>query len=134
MGGFIVGGALEKACECAGGGGRLGSEMLEDQIGGVSGIEPMFPLRVAVELIPMPTMAALYQFLHQHKLEFPAKYRRSGGQQVSRTGFSERLLTRSEILRIRDMTINGDVGMGHSKRHSGNRFLAGVMRRAMQDA
>jgi hypothetical protein len=61
------------------------------------------PLNVAVQLIPMPSMAALYQFLNRNKALFPGKYRRSGGPGVARVGFEQRFLSKSEILKIREM-------------------------------
>ena len=68
-------------------------------------IEAMYPLSVALELIPMPSMGALYNFLNQNKELFPGRYRRSGGRHVSRAGFAQRFLTESEILQIREMTM-----------------------------
>jgi len=61
-------------------------------------LEPMVSLEVAVELIPMTSRAALYQFLHHHKSEIPRHYKRIGWREV-------RMLTMSEIQKIRDMTI-----------------------------
>jgi|SRR6266850_1493691 len=61
------------------------------------------PLNVAVQLIPMPSMAALYIFLSKHKEMFPGKYSRSGGPGVARRGFEQRFLSKSEILKIREM-------------------------------
>ena len=57
-------------------------------------IEPLYPLRVAAELIPMSSVVALYSYLQTRKDQFPPRYRRA------RRGYM-RLLTESEVLRIR---------------------------------
>lgn len=67
-------------------------------------LEQLFPLSVAVELIPMPSISALYQFLMKHRSEFPTRYRTTQGKFG---GIEQRLLTESEIMKIREMTIHG---------------------------
>jgi len=61
------------------------------------------PLNVAVQLIPMPSMAALYGFLNRNKEMFPGIYGRSGGRSTAWAGFEQRFLTKDEILKIREM-------------------------------
>jgi len=61
-------------------------------------LEPLRPLDVAIELIPYPSMAGLYQFLSKNKDMFPAHYRAT-------TGYALRLLYMCEIEAIRNMTI-----------------------------
>jgi len=63
-------------------------------------IEPIYSLRVAAELIPMSSTNALYQFLCKHKSQFTARYR------IGRP--PERILSESEILKIRSMVISTD--------------------------
>jgi hypothetical protein len=61
------------------------------------------PLNVAVQLIPMPSMSALYGFLNRNKEMFPGRYGRSGGRSTALAGFEQRFLTKDEILKIREM-------------------------------
>lgn len=67
-------------------------------------LEPLYSLEVACEMIPMPTITALYQFLSRNKEQFPGRYRRSGGR--GKVPIEQRLLTLSEIVRIREMTVH----------------------------
>src|SRR5438309_1047616 len=95
-------------------------------------IEPIYTLQVAMELIPMPTASALYQFLSRHKDEFPGRYRRSHVNGENARNIQERVLTESEIVRIREMTI---IDSTRSKYGKGNRSpvrgpLASIIRRA----
>lgn len=69
-------------------------------------IEPLVSLEVACELIPMPSMGALYAFLNRNKAQFPGIYRRSGGPHIAARGFEQRFLTETEILKIREMTFH----------------------------
>ncbi len=69
-------------------------------------IEPLYSLDVACELIPFPSKPALYNFLSNHRAEFPGLYRRQGGTTMARCGFEQRFLTESEILLIREMTLH----------------------------
>lgn len=65
--------------------------------------EMLYPLETAVEMIPMPSMAALYQFLHRH-MEIKRVYRRSSnGRGSHRFGFTQAFLTGAQILQIREM-------------------------------
>lgn len=66
-------------------------------------IEGMWPLVVAVEKIPMPSLAALYNFLQKHKDEFPRRYRGTSNGQGCGGRWWQRFLSDSEILRIRAM-------------------------------
>lgn len=59
-------------------------------------LEPLYSLKVAVELIPMASMNALYQFLGRHKAEFPPLYYGNGCRM-------KRMLRRSELVRIREL-------------------------------
>lgn len=71
-------------------------------------LEPIYPLKAAVVMIPMPTMSALYNFLQKHKEEFPDyKGRVEGGPKRKRGGVELRFLSLSEIKKIREMTIFG---------------------------
>jgi hypothetical protein len=79
-------------------------------------LEPIYTLAVACELIPMPSMPALYQWLHNHKEEFKPRYRQGGGRHRP-----QRMLLESEILKIRAMTIKEGspfVGSGRKKKAS----------------
>jgi len=98
-------------------------------------IEPLYSLKVACELIPMPTIASLYQFLSQHRDEFPGIYRRHGGPSIARCGYETRLISESDILKIRDMTLHD---LGESRyagagrpRKNGNSPLNWIIKRAM---
>lgn len=62
-----------------------------------------YPLNVVCELVPFPSMNALYLFLFKHKHQFPGVYRRS-------KGFAQRMMTGDEILRMRELTINAEAG------------------------
>lgn len=65
--------------------------------------EMLYPLATAVEMIPMPSVRALHQFLHLHP-EIPRKYRRSStGRGSHRFGFEQAFLTGAQILQIREM-------------------------------
>ena len=90
-------------------------------------IEPLYTLRVACELIPMPSIGALYQFLMRNKAEFPARYHRS--RDPWPFGAEIRFLTESEILRIREMTFYE--GSRRCRVSSGG-ALAGVLRRCAE--
>src|SRR5687767_15083705 len=61
-------------------------------------LEPMVTLQVAAELIPMTSVSALYQFLFHHKDEFPPRYKKVRWYEI-------RMLTHSEIVKIREMTL-----------------------------
>jgi hypothetical protein len=63
-------------------------------------IEQLYTLQVACELIPMPSIGSLYTFLYNNKEQFTARYRNT-------RWYSSRLLSESEILKIREMTIHG---------------------------
>ncbi len=60
------------------------------------GIEPMFPLRTACEIIPFPNRRALVEWLRNHPAEFPPRIRKYGHTK-------HRMLTSREILRIREI-------------------------------
>jgi len=77
-------------------------------------IEPLYTLRVAAELIPCPTIGALYQFLWHHKAEFPPRYRKLHAHEV-------RLLTESEVLKIREMTLLTDDRSWHLRASAARR-------------
>lgn len=62
--------------------------------------ERLYTLPVAAELIPMPTVRALEVFLSRHKSEFTPRYRKT-------RWYEQRLLTESDILKIREMTVFG---------------------------
>jgi len=64
------------------------------------------PLETAAQLIPMPSVRALYAFLNRHKDIFPGVYRTSGGRGCVIGGFEQRFLTKDEILKIREMTFH----------------------------
>lgn len=70
-------------------------------------IEPLYTLEAAAELIPMPSKAALYQFLHRNRDQFPGLYRTIGGPEAPAGGWEQRFLSESEILKIREMTFYG---------------------------
>lgn len=57
-------------------------------------LEPLYTLRVAVEMIPFPSLTALTSYLGRHADEYPPRYRRA------RRGYV-RLLTLTECARLR---------------------------------
>lgn len=79
--------------------------MPEGQSPTVKSIERLVSLQVACELVPFPTMAALYMFLYKHP-EIKRVYRRSGGPKMHRRGFEQAFLTETQILQIREMTFH----------------------------
>ena len=88
-------------------------------------LEPLYTLAVACELIPMPSVRALSMFLWKRKEQFEGRYRRYVGSR------SQRLLSLSEIKRIRDMTVTGfhpRLGCGRAPRASA---LGSIAQRAM---
>lgn len=68
-------------------------------------IEPLFTMEVAAELIPFPSVSALYNWLHNHRETFRPRYQRSRGP--SGRGFVKqfRMITHTEILLIRKMRL-----------------------------
>ena len=78
-------------------------------------IEPLYTLRVAAELIPFPTAQALYMWLWRHKAEFPPPVYRRG------RGIEHRLLTESEILKIREMTLLTGMDSYHGRQSATRR-------------
>ena len=62
-------------------------------------LEPLYTLAVACELIPMPSVRALSMFLWKHRSEFPGSYR------TCVRGRRQRLLSLSDVQRIREITI-----------------------------
>jgi hypothetical protein len=90
-------------------------------------IEPLYTLAVAAELIPFPSTTALSQFLFRHKNKFEARYRRTRWYEV-------RLLTESDILRIREMTLLPKSESRYGKRVQGTGPIGAIMRRAMNIA
>jgi len=116
---------MSKDDSVRGGGAPLGRDSLEAP----DGLEKMYVLKVAAEMIPMPSVQALYSFLTKHKEEFPRRYRRTGWYEV-------RLLTESEILRIREITIHGlsrSRYLGNTSEGRTRTAIGAVMRRAMED-
>lgn len=89
-------------------------------MGGKS-IEPLYTLKVAAELVPMPSIPALDQFLNRNKPEFPARYRRT-------RWYEERLLTESEILKIRAMLVYDQSDARFVHRNVGRKPGSGVSR------
>lgn len=75
----------------------------------ISSLEPLYSLEVAAELIPMTSIQTLYVFLGKHKDKFPARYRNGGAVPVNGRMMArqQRLLSESEIIRIREMVIFG---------------------------
>ena len=65
-------------------------------------VEPLFDLRVAVLLIPMP-YENLRKFLAKHPDKFPKRYRLEG-----RGHRKIRLLSAGEIQLVRDMSLRGE--------------------------
>ena len=88
-------------------------------------IEQLYTLQVACELIPMPSMGALYQFLHTNKDQFPARYRKTAW-------FEVRLLSESEILRIREMTLHDAAHSRYSVRAGSGNPLARILRQCAE--
>ena len=89
-------------------------------------IEQLYPLQVAAEVIPMSSVHALYMFLGRNQKEFPGRYQKVGSSEV-------RLLSESEILKIREMTITGKAESRHAtagRPSSRNAALAAIMRQA----
>lgn len=69
-------------------------------------IEQLYSLQAAVEIIPMVSAAALSQFLSKNKAHFPRpRYKRIGGPKVRQGGYEIRMLTETEVLKIREMTL-----------------------------
>src|SRR3970282_2577276 len=68
-------------------------------------LEQLYTLEVAAELIPFPSYAALVLWLGRHKSEFPGRYRftHKPGQRLG--SVPQRMLTHSECVRIRKMTV-----------------------------
>lgn len=68
-----------------------------------------YTLAVACELIPMPSIGALYQFLFRFKSEFPGLYRR--GRTLMRNGsmigVEQRFMTGAQILKARQLQYHG---------------------------
>lgn len=64
-------------------------------------LEMRYPLAVAVEMIPMPNITALYRFLHKHSDVFERRYRRMRGVAT------QRFLTVREIQQIQRMLEEG---------------------------
>ena len=62
------------------------------------GLEPLYGLRVAVELIPYPGVAPLRDWLYRHRHLFPRRYQRIGYRW-------HRLLSLAEIAQIRSMVV-----------------------------
>src|SRR5438874_13427570 len=61
-----------------------------------AGVEPIWPLKVAAEIIPFSTVHALTTWLHDHKDDMPpATIRKFGHTKI-------RMLSQTEILRIRE--------------------------------
>lgn len=70
-------------------------------------VERLISLEAAVELIPMSSRAALYQFLFRNKALFPSRYKTMGlGPKRGGRTWDVRMLTESEILLIREMTLH----------------------------
>jgi len=69
-----------------------------------SSLEPMFGIAAAAEMIPFPSVRALYIWLGRHKAEFPPRYRARGSFRGR-----HRMLLLSEVERIRAMTIRTGV-------------------------
>jgi hypothetical protein len=61
-------------------------------------IDPLYALPVAAEMVPFSSLAALNIWLSRHKADYPPRYRRLGHREI-------RLLSESEILRIRDSVV-----------------------------
>jgi hypothetical protein len=61
-------------------------------------LEPLYGLRVAVELIPYPGVTRLRDWLYRHRHLFPRRYQRIGYRW-------HRLLSLSEIAQIRSMVV-----------------------------
>lgn len=65
-------------------------------------VEPLFDMKVAVLLIPMP-YESLRKFLAQHPDKFPKRYRLEG-----RGHRKIRLISAGEIQFVRDMSLRGE--------------------------
>lgn len=63
-------------------------------------LEPLYTLRQATDLIPMPSIRALVQWLYRHREEYPARY-----VLVGRAKRPKRLLLQSEIMAIRTVKV-----------------------------
>lgn len=88
-------------------------------------IEPMFPLKVAVELIPMTSMAALYQLLSKNKDAFgPPLYKSHSGR------LPMRMLTESEILLARELAYRRDAVYAGNGRPSKHKLINAIIARA----
>jgi len=89
-----------------------------DACGSVNGIEPLYPVDVAAELIPFRTPHALRLWLHVHKDEFTTV-------RIRKYGWTKkRMLTRSEIFRIREkLMLPYSHGAGRPPSHSLVRVL-----------
>src|SRR2546421_1165902 len=95
-------------------------------------IPRLHSLAVACELIPMPSMAALYQFLGKHKLELPThrfSYRRTASGTHCR---DQRFLTDEEILKIREMTFKATTHAHPGRPRRASNPIEAIMMRAMQ--
>src|SRR5439155_22737433 len=68
-----------------------------DACGSVNGVEPLYPLDIAAAVIPFSTTQALRVWLHAHRGEFSVI-------RIRKYGWTKkRMLTRSEIFRIREI-------------------------------
>lgn len=80
--------------------------------------EMLYPLATAVEMIPMPSAASLYQFLSKHP-EIPRLYRRSSiGVGSHPAGFEQAFLTGAQILQIRAMQFHPREESRYAKRET----------------
>ncbi|MEE9487720.1 MAG: hypothetical protein V3W00_03305 [Candidatus Brocadiales bacterium] len=84
--------------------------------------EPLFDLKTARMLIPVVSVDALKKFLSKHKDEFSPRYTRSS----SRYKGMRRLLTGSEIQRIRSYYVYEGPYPGKRRNGSQNRSSAGA--------
>lgn len=75
------------------------------------GIEPLYTIKVAAELIPMPSANALHQWLFKNPDVFAEKRYRRGSY-----GIDRRLLSESEILLIRSMVLKSTTNLGSRRR------------------
>lgn len=62
------------------------------------GLEPLYTLRVAAEMIPYPGVRPLRDWLYRHRHLFPRRYQRVGFRTL-------RLLSLSELVAIRAMVV-----------------------------
>ena len=81
--------------------------MTNDVITELPEIDRPVTLEVAVELIPMISKQALYNFLGKHKDLFPGRYQKIGGQNIAAVGYEVRVLKMSEIAQIQKMVLHG---------------------------